>query len=79
MKIIKVLATGDCSNCKKIYGMIEAKIKEKQLDIKLEKISDINKIMEYGVMTTPAVVIDEKVVFAGGLPTQKQLDKWFEK
>ncbi|MCL1971900.1 MAG: thioredoxin family protein [Endomicrobia bacterium] len=78
MKIIKILATGDCSNCKRIYNLVENKIKEKQLNVKLEKISDINKILEYGVMTTPAVVIDEKLVFAGGLPTQKQLDKWFE-
>ncbi|MCL2144495.1 MAG: thioredoxin family protein [Endomicrobia bacterium] len=79
MKVIKILAAGDCSNCKKIYEMIESKVKEKQLDVKLEKISDINKIIEYGVMTPPAVVIDGKLVFVGGLPTQKQIDKWFER
>ena len=78
MKVIKILATGDCFNCKKIYDMFDAKIKEKRLDVKLEKISDINEIIEYGVMTTPAVVIDEKLIFAGGLPTQKQIDKWLE-
>ena len=71
---IKILATDRCSNCKKLCDMVYEKIKEYNINAEIEKITDINKIIEYGVMMPPALVVDEKVVFSGGLPTKKQLD-----
>ena len=61
---IKVLGTG-CSSCKVLYATIEKAIAELGIEATLVKEEDILKIMEYNVMRTPAVVIDEKVVSSG--------------
>ena len=75
MKIIKVLGTG-CANCKATLKLIDDTAKAKGLDVQLEKIEDIAQIMQYGVMSTPGVVIDGKVVHAGGVPDRKQVEGW---
>ena len=75
MKIIKVLGTG-CANCTSTLNLIEEAAKVKGVDVKLEKVEDIVIIMSYGVMSTPGVVIDEKVVHAGGVPDRKTVDSW---
>jgi small redox-active disulfide protein 2 len=61
---IKVLGTG-CSTCKALYATVEKVIKELGIDATLVKEEDIEKIMNYNVMTLPALVIDEKVVAKG--------------
>jgi hypothetical protein len=50
---------------------------EKGVDIQLEKTEEIQDIMAYGVMSTPGVVIDEKVVHAGGIPSRDKISGWF--
>jgi small redox-active disulfide protein 2 len=62
--IIKILGTG-CANCKKLLANTEEAIKELQLDAKIEEVKDIDKIIDYGVMKTPALVVDEKVKSVG--------------
>ncbi|HOD54245.1 MAG TPA: thioredoxin family protein [Candidatus Cloacimonadota bacterium] len=64
--ILKVLGTG-CAKCKKLEENALKAIAETGIDASVEKVSDLNKIMDYGVMMTPALVIDEKVVSAGKL------------
>ncbi len=64
--IIKVLGTG-CAKCKKLEENALKAIAETGLDASVEKVTDLNKIMDYGVMMTPALVIDDKVVAAGKL------------
>ena len=64
---IKVLGTG-CANCKSTINLIDAAAKEKGVEVTLTKVEDLQDIMTYGVMSTPGVVIDEKVVHAGGIP-----------
>ena len=64
--ILKVLGTG-CAKCKKLEENALKAIAETGVDASVEKVSDLNKIMDYGVMMTPALVIDEKVVSAGKL------------
>ncbi|KQC09557.1 MAG: hypothetical protein APR54_12715 [Candidatus Cloacimonas sp. SDB] len=60
--IIKILGTG-CPKCKKLEAnAIKA---TEGMDVKVQKVTDLNEIMDYGVMMTPALVIDEKVVSAG--------------
>lgn len=76
MKHIKVLGTG-CANCKNTLALIEAIAREKGVDIQLEKIEDLKAIMGYGVMSTPGVVIDGKVVHAGGVPPRAKVEGWF--
>jgi small redox-active disulfide protein 2 len=73
---IKVLGPG-CSNCRHTYALIEEVAKAKGVDIELEKIEDIKAIMTFGVMSTPGVVIDDKVVHAGGIPPKSKIESWF--
>jgi small redox-active disulfide protein 2 len=75
MKNIKVLGTG-CANCKATLKLIEETAKEKGVEIQLEKIEDIQSIMSYGVMSTPGVVVDGKVVHAGGVPGRDKIAGW---
>ncbi len=75
MKNIKVLGTG-CANCKTTLKLIEDMVKEKGLDVQLEKVEDIQAIVSYGVMSTPGVVVDGKVVHAGGIPTRDKIAGW---
>ena len=76
MKDIKVLGTG-CANCKNTVKLIDDIAREKGVAIQLEKIEDIQQIMTYAVMSTPAVVIDGKVVHAGGVPARSKAESWF--
>jgi small redox-active disulfide protein 2 len=75
MKNIKVLGTG-CANCKTTLKLIEETARAKGLDVQLEKIEDIAGIMSFGVMSTPGVVVDGKVVHAGGVPDRKKIEGW---
>ncbi len=72
---IKVLGTG-CSNCKSTINLIDAAAKEKGVDVTLIKVEELQEIMGYGVMSTPGVVIDDKVVHAGGIPDRAKIDGW---
>jgi small redox-active disulfide protein 2 len=64
--IIKILGTG-CPKCKKLEENAKAAVSEAGIEATIEKVSDLDKIMDYGVMITPALVIDEKVVASGKL------------
>jgi small redox-active disulfide protein 2 len=75
MKNIKVLGTG-CANCKTTLKLIEEAAKEKGVTVELEKIEDLQAIMSYGVMSTPGVVVDGKVVHAGGVPSRDKIAGW---
>ena len=76
MKNIKVLGTG-CANCKNTVKLLEEVAKAKGEEIQLEKVEDLQDIMGYGVMSTPGVVIDGKVVHAGGVPSRNKIESWF--
>lgn len=75
MKDIKVLGTG-CANCKTTIALIEQAAQAKGVPVKLEKVEALKDIMSYGVMSTPGVVIDGKVVHAGGVPTRDKIEQW---
>ena len=75
MKHVKVLGSG-CKNCETTANLINIAAQEAGIVIKLEKITDMAEIMSYGVMSTPGVVIDEKLVHAGGLPAPEQIRNW---
>lgn len=69
---IKVLGPG-CSKCKTTYQVVEKVIKENNLDVKLTKVDDIMEMMNYNIMTTPAVVVDEVVKIKGKVPTESEV------
>jgi small redox-active disulfide protein 2 len=75
MKNIKVLGTG-CANCQNTLKLIEEVARTKGVEFRLEKVEDLQQIMGYGVMSTPGVVIDGKVVHAGGVPARAKVESW---
>ncbi|MGD8588991.1 MAG: thioredoxin family protein [Chromatiales bacterium] len=75
MKNIKVLGAG-CKNCETTARLIEIAAQQAGIEIELEKVTDIAEIMRHGVMSTPGVVVDGKLVHAGGLPGPDQVRQW---
>lgn len=73
---IKVLGTG-CTNCKTTIALIDQVAKAKGIEVKMEKVEELREIMGYGVMSTPGVVINGKVVHAGGVPSREKIEQWF--
>ena len=72
--IIKVLGTG-CAKCKKLEEAANKAVENSGVDATIEKVSEINDIMNYGVMMTPALVIDEKVVSTGKVLSAKNIER----
>ncbi len=72
---IKVLGTG-CANCKATIALIGQIAQAKGMTVKLEKVEELRDIMAYGVMSTPGVVINGKVVHAGGIPSRDKIEHW---
>ena len=71
---IKVLGSG-CAKCKTTYEMIEKIVKENQIDATLSKVEDIVELLNYGIMTTPAIVVDGEVKLKGHVPTESEIKK----
>lgn len=69
---IKILGTG-CAKCKTLEKMIHEAISELNIDATIRKEEDIMKIMAYGVLSTPALVVDEKVLLSGRLPSKNEI------
>ena len=74
MKEIKVLGTG-CAKCRKLQEQAQQAADELNLGCQVEKVTDIQKIMSYGVMITPALVIDGQVKVSGKVPSVDELKK----
>ena len=75
MKQIKVLGTG-CANCRATVQRVEQVAKELGTPITLEKVEEIQDIMTYGILATPGVVVDGKVVHSGGVPPREKIAGW---
>lgn len=70
------MGTG-CPKCKQLENNVLQAIKESGIDATVEKVQDIEAIMAYGVMSTPALVIDEQVKLMGRVPSAKDIKKYF--
>jgi len=75
MKAIKVLGTG-CANCRATVQRIEQVANELGTSITLEKVEEIQDIIAYGILATPGVVVDGKVVHSGGVPAREKIAGW---
>ncbi|MGN1375635.1 MAG: thioredoxin family protein [Prevotella sp.] len=73
-KEITVLGPG-CSKCKTTLGIVEKVVKDSGRNIKVTKIEDIEEIMRYNILATPAIVIDGKVVMKGKVPTETDIKR----
>ena len=72
MKKIQILGTG-CPKCKKLAENVDAAARELDIEYELVKVTDLNEIMKFGVMVTPALVIDGNVKSVGKLPSVDEL------
>ena len=76
-KKIEVLGTG-CAKCQKLEAHAKQAVELSGADATVSKVTDINQITEYGVMITPALVIDGKVKVAGKIPTAEAIAEWLK-
>jgi len=76
MVSVKILGSG-CAKCNKLYEEAERAIAHCGVEAKLEKVSDLDDIVGYGVMLTPALVVDEEVKSSGRLPSMAKMTNWF--
>ncbi|MEI7542961.1 MAG: thioredoxin family protein [bacterium] len=74
---IEVLGTG-CPKCKKLLEHTEKAVKESKVKAQIVKIEDIEQIIGYGVMSTPALVIDGVIKSSGRLPSAEEIATWFK-
>lgn len=75
MLTIKVLGSG-CPNCKKVESIARQAVEMMGLQADIIKVTDYNQIMGYNVLSTPGLVINEKVVSAGRIPTPAEVTTW---
>lgn len=74
---IKVLGTG-CAKCKTTIALIAEVAQARGVPVDLVKVEELREIMGYGVMSTPGVVVDGKVVHAGGVPSRDKVEQWLQ-
>jgi small redox-active disulfide protein 2 len=77
MKKIEILGMG-CANCNKLYQNALVAVKMSGKEAQVDKVEDIQKIMAYGVMSTPALVVDGVVKVFGKVPRPEEIKKWIE-
>ena len=77
MKKIQILGTG-CPKCKKLAENAEAAAKELGIEYELQKVTEINEIMKFGVMMTPALAVDGEVKVVGKIPSADEIIKMVE-
>lgn len=75
MLSIKVLGPG-CSNCKKVEAIAHQAVANFGIEAKFEKITDYQEIMKYPILSTPGLVINEKLVCAGRIPNLAEVTTW---
>ena len=75
---IEILGMG-CPKCKMLYENAQAAVKEAGVKAEVVKVEDMDKITGYGVMMTPALVIDGEVKTSGRIPSPEEIKKWLKK
>jgi len=73
--VIKILGSG-CANCKKLEANTREAVKELGIEATIEKVEDFKDILAYGVMKTPALVVNEKVKIMGRVPSTEEIKKY---
>ncbi len=75
MITVKILGSG-CSNCKKVEAIARQTAETMGIQAEFIKVTDYNQIMEYNIMSTPGLVINEKLVCSGRIPSQAEISTW---
>jgi small redox-active disulfide protein 2 len=74
---IKVLGPG-CAKCQTLEKRVRDVVAKNSIDASVEKVSDLQDIMKYGIMMTPGLVINEKVVSYGSVPNESKILEWIK-
>jgi len=74
---IKILGKG-CGSCIWTERIVREVVAQLGADVEIEKITKTKQMVPYGVRSTPAIVIDEQVVHAGGIPTKAEVERWVQ-
>jgi len=72
---VKVLGPG-CAKCQRLYAEAQRAVAESGLDVTLEKVEDVQAFVGYGIMMTPAIVVDEEVKASGRVPPASEIAGW---
>jgi len=72
---VEILGVG-CSKCNKLYDLVTELVKKQGIDADVVKVEDLKIFAQYGVLMTPALVIDGKVKVAGKIPKEAEITKW---
>ena len=75
MLTVKILGTG-CPNCKKVEAIARQTVEMMGMQAEIIKVTDYNQIMEYNIISTPGLVINEKLVCAGRIPSTSEVTTW---
>jgi len=75
MLVIKVLGSG-CPNCKKLEAITRKVVETLSIEAQIEKVTEYDKIMSYDILSTPGLVINEKVVSSGRIPGESEITSW---
>lgn len=74
---IKVVGSG-CPNCQKLEALCKEVVNESKIKANLEKVTEINRFSDLGVMMTPGLIVNDKVLSQGKIPTKSTLSRWLE-
>jgi small redox-active disulfide protein 2 len=77
MLTIKILGSG-CANCKKLEAVTRKVVEEKGFEAEILHVTEMDKIMEYPILSTPGLVINEKLVSAGRIPSESEIAGWLK-
>ncbi len=77
MLTIKVLGSG-CANCKKLEALAHKVVSDLGVEAEIIKVTDYNEIMKYPILATPGLVVNEKLVSAGRIPSEAEIASWLE-
>ena len=72
MKDLKILGTG-CPKCRKLEAMVREQVSKQGIEAEISHVTNLDEIMEYGVIMTPALVVDNEIKISGKLPSEKEL------
>jgi small redox-active disulfide protein 2 len=72
---IKVVGSG-CPNCKKLEALCKEVVEENKIEANIEKVTDLNTFADLGVMMTPGLIVNDKVISQGKIPTKSTLIHW---
>jgi len=77
MKNIKILGSG-CANCKRLEALTRKVVADLGVEAEFEKVTDMNEIMKYPILSTPGLVIDGTVLSSGRIPTETEIAGWLK-